>query len=162
MPDKARVALAMVNYYKGQPKRINHFIKVHGFAAAIGRLEGLDEAAQEILEVAALTHDIGILPSERKYGSSAGGYQQTEGPPEAQKMLESLGYPEQIVRRVCWLIAHHHEYADIRGMDYQILVEADFLVNIHEGEMSESAAAGIRQKIFRTRAGKEMFDCLFG
>ena len=35
-----------------------------------------------------------------------------------------------MIRRVEYLVGHHHTYKDIDGLDYQILVEADFLVNI--------------------------------
>ena len=34
---------AMITYDKGDPRRIHHFLKVHAFAAQIGREEGLDE-----------------------------------------------------------------------------------------------------------------------
>lgn len=44
---------AMIHYYSGDARRINHFLKVYGFAKAIGELEGLDERTQEILEIAA-------------------------------------------------------------------------------------------------------------
>ena len=56
----AHVTDAMITYYAGDVRRINHFIKVHGYAAAIGRLENLPDDTQLILEIAALTHDIGI------------------------------------------------------------------------------------------------------
>ena len=56
---------AMIAYYAGDVRRINHFLKVYGFAKAIGEMEGLDEST-EIIEIAALTHDIGIKNSEKK------------------------------------------------------------------------------------------------
>ena len=37
------VATEMIKYYAGDKKRINHFIKVHGYAKAIGTAEELDE-----------------------------------------------------------------------------------------------------------------------
>lgn len=101
---------AMIAYYAGDVRRINHFLKVYGFAKAIGEMEGLDESTQEIIEIAALTHDIGIKNSEKKYNSSAGNYQQIEGPPEAKKLLAELGIESGVIDRVCWLIAHHHTY----------------------------------------------------
>lgn len=41
-------------------------------------------------------------------------------------MLENLSYDKDIIERVCYLVGHHHTYNSIDGMDYQILVEADF------------------------------------
>lgn len=78
------IARRMVAYNAGDARRIHHFIKVYGFAKMIGETEGLDADTQEILEIAALTHDIGIRNSERKYGNCSGAHQQEEGPPEAR------------------------------------------------------------------------------
>ena len=50
----------MVAYNAGDPKRIQHLIKVHYFARMIGLAEHVDEATQLILEAAAIVHDIGI------------------------------------------------------------------------------------------------------
>ena len=38
----AKLIVAMTEYDRGDPKRIQHFMKVHDYAAAIGILEGLD------------------------------------------------------------------------------------------------------------------------
>lgn len=161
MNQTGKIIQAMIRYYAGDVKRINHFIKVYGFAKAIGELEGLDEAAREILEIAAITHDIGIKNSEIKYNSSAGNYQQTEGPPEARKLLQELGVEESIIERVCWLISRHHTYTNINGLDYQILVEADFIVNAYEDGMDEAAVHSVLNKIFRTDTGKIFLQDLY-
>ncbi len=156
----ARITNAMITYYSGDPKRINHFLKVYSFAKAIGEMEGLDARTQHILEVAALTHDIGIKVSEAKYGCCPGKHQEREGPPVARKMLEGLVCDPALVDRVCWLIAHHHTYSNIEEIDYQILVEADFLVNIIEDNMELPAIEKIREEIFRTATGKHFLECL--
>lgn len=157
----AQVAREMMEFYRRDPRRINHFLKVYGFAKTIGELEGLDPETQQTLEVAALTHDIGIKPAEQKYGSGAGHYQELEGPPVARELLGRLSLPPALVDRVCYLISRHHTYTDIEGLDYQILVEADFLVNIFEGEMAAPEIASVRQKIFRTQAGLRMLEQLY-
>lgn len=152
---------AMIMYYAGDTRRINHFLKVYGFAKAIGEMEGLDEETQKILEAAAVTHDIGIKKSEELYNSSAGKYQQTEGPPEAKNLLKGLGFGPVLVERVCWLIAHHHTYDNIQDMDYQILVEADFLVNAYEDELSGNAIQEAGKKLFKTAAGKHFLEMVY-
>lgn len=156
-----RLICAMIAYDSGDARRINHFLKVYGFAKAIGESEGLDGGTQEILEIAALTHDIGIRNSEKKYDSSAGYYQQIEGPPEAKKLLADLGADPAVIDRVCWLIAHHHTYTDIRGEDYQILVEADFLVNAYEDDLSPEAVRAAADRIFRTSTGKRLIGTVY-
>ena len=78
------------------------------------KLEGLDPRTQELLEAAALLHDIGIKVSEEKYHSSAGKYQEIEGPAEARKLLDGICPDKELTDRVCWLIGHHHTYSDIQ------------------------------------------------
>ena len=65
-------------------------------------------------------------------------------------MLAELGYPTDVTERVCYLVGHHHTYHDIDGADYQILVEADFLVNLYEDEISEEGQKAACENIFRT------------
>ena len=55
-------------------------------------------------------------------------------------MFEELGFDQDVSERVQYLIAHHHTYNNIDEIDYQILVEADFLVNIMEDGLSKEAA----------------------
>lgn len=151
----------MVRYFDKDVPRINHALKVHAFANNIARLERLDTMDQLVVEVAALLHDIGIPEAERKYQSTAGPYQEAEGPPIAQAMLENLGFEEALIQRVCYLIAHHHSYQYIDGKDFQILVEADFLVNIFEERMSTQAVKSIREKYFRTPSALEILDAMY-
>ena len=150
------VATEMIKYYAGDKKRINHFIKVHGYAKAIGEAEELDERTMLILETAAYVHDIGIKISEEKYNSSAGKYQEIEGPAPARAILEELGADEKLIDRVCFLIAHHHTYDGVDGLDYQILLEADFLVNAYEDQLKPEAIATFRDKVFRTPSGLQL------
>jgi len=161
--DRSAITIkAMIEYYSKDARRINHFIKVFGFAKTIGNAEGLEPFLQELLEIAAITHDIGIKNSEDKYNSSSGHYQQIEGPPAAAQLLTKLDFEQELIDRVCWLIGHHHTYQNIEGIDYQILVEADFLVNIYEDNMSQESIASVREKIFKTKTGLFLLDSLYG
>lgn len=156
-----RLFLAMAEYEKGVPHRIAHFAKVHTYAALIGRQEGLPDRLQLITEAAALVHDIGIRPSLEKYRSSAGKYQQIEGPAPAGEMLTRLGFSDEVTRRVCWLVGHHHTYHPVEGPDHQILLEADFLVNAMEEAMSEAAIRTGREKVFSTKTGLALLDAMY-
>ena len=157
----APLILAMTEYEDGCVERVNHFLKVYAFAKTIGEGEGFPEKIQEILETAALVHDIGIKPSLKKYGSAAGEYQEKEGPAVAREMLEKLGYATPVIDRVCYLVGHHHTYSNVDGDDYQALIEADFLVNIFEGQMERSEIETVDQTIFRTKTGKKLLELLF-
>ena len=152
----------MIAYYDGDPKRIQHFTKVHSYARLIGIGEELDDASLFILEAAAYTHDIGIRVAEEKYGRCDGKLQEQEGPIIAQKMLSQLGFENYIVERICFLIGHHHTYDNIDGLDYQILVEADFLVNFYEDDAGNRAIDKAYKRIFKTETGKKIFRLMFG
>lgn len=161
MTKSSLVMKQMILYFGNDTRRIHHFMKVFSYAKLIGEMEGLEKEKQEILEVAALTHDIGIKISEEKYQSSSGEYQQIEGPPEAKKMLEQFMFEEDFIDRICYLIGHHHTYHEINGLDYQILVEADFLVNIAEDQMEQKAILYCKDKIFKTKTGIELLESLY-
>lgn len=95
-------------------------------------------------------HDIGIHICEKKYGSTAGTYQEKEGPSEARKLMTSLGFSKDDIERVCYLVAHHHTYTDDMSPDYRILIEADFIVNAFEDSLDKKAVSAAR-KIFSER-----------
>ena len=97
----------MTSYFKGDQKRINHFIKVHSFAKLIGEEENLDKETMFILEASALTHDIGIKKGEELYSRNDGKIQEKLGPDEAEKMLRKLNFTDNVIDRVKFLIAHH-------------------------------------------------------
>ncbi len=140
MTDKIDALTAeMISYFSGDAKRIQHFLKVHAFSEIIGKAERLDEHTLFILEAAALVHDIGIKPAERLYGSCGGKLQEELGPSEARPILEKLAFSEEDIARICFLISRHHTYTDIDGIDLQILIEADFLVNLYEDKSPPEA-----------------------
>ncbi|MCM1124721.1 MAG: HD domain-containing protein [Eubacterium sp.] len=151
----------MIAYYSGDPQRIQHFIKVHSFARLIAQSENLTNEQLLILEAAAYVHDIGIKPAELKHGECSGKLQELYGPPEAENMLGTCGFSEEQIMRVSYLVGHHHTYTDIDGMDYQILVESDFLVNLYEDHCKEETILHTYQKIFKTETGKSICRAMF-
>jgi CRISPR/Cas system-associated endonuclease Cas3-HD len=150
-----------IEYDAGDPRRVHHLLKVHSFAKTIGTLENLGQKELQILEIAAILHDIGIHECERKYSSTGGNFQEIEGPPIAKELLEEFNLPEDVLERVLFLIGHHHTYSEIDGADYQILVEADFLVNIYEDSMDEKQVKNIKERIFKTSSGKYFLEKLY-
>ena len=118
---KEQLIVKMTQFYKGDPKRIQHFMKVYEYAHVIGILENLSDETRKILDIASIMHDIGIRPSEEKYGRCDGKLQEQEGPAYARTMLKE--FPEvtpEMVDRICYLIGHHHTYTNVDGDDYQL------------------------------------------
>ncbi len=151
----------MIKYYKGDAKRIQHFIKVHAFARAIGQKEGLNQSEQNVLEIAAYVHDIGIKKAEEMYNSCEGKLQEKLGPPIAKQLLADLIKEPCDLERICYLVGNHHTYNNINGRDYRILVEADFLVNLQEEGINKSGIEAVYNKIFATEYGKYLCKIMF-
>ena len=89
----------MMDFDCGDPQRIQHFMKVHRFAQLIGHMEQVPPRIQYLVECAALVHDIGIHPAERKYGRCDGKLQEQEGPAYARAMLTELGLLPLLLNR---------------------------------------------------------------
>ena len=47
-------------------------------------------------------------------------------------------------------------------MDYQLLIEADFLVNLYEDNESPKAIQTVRRNIFKTKSGLKMLESMYG
>ena len=161
--EHAELLHRMILFDKGDARRIQHFLKVYQFASLIGKQEGLPPEQQEILEIASILHDIGIRPAEQKYGNCNGKLQEQEGPAYARKLLQEAGsYSQELIDRVCFLIAHHHTYKDVDGLDWQILLEADFLVNSFEKSLPEKAIKKFRSAVFKTKSGTALLNNQYG
>ena len=151
----------MIGFYRGNCHDINHFLKVWAMAKTIGELEGLDRHTQEVLELAAVIHDIACPLCREKYGDTDGKYQELESPPLVEAFFAELPVDRADVARISWLAAHHHTYTDIGGVDHQILLEADYLVNADEHGDSRSAVENFRRRIFRTAAGTQLLNSIY-
>lgn len=148
--------MKMMAFNQNSAERIQHLMKVHRFAQMIGLMENLDSHTQFLTECAALVHDIGIRPALEKYGSCGGKLQEQEGPAYARMLLAESGFDEADIERICYLVGHHHTYTNIDGIDYQILVEADFLVNFYENKIDAETIQTTYNKIFKTSSGKKL------
>ena len=154
------IIFEMITVNANDTKRINHALKVYGFAKCIAGKEHISNDEMQIVEISALLHDIAIRYCEKTYGSCGGKLQEQEGPKIAQPILEKYAKDKKIIERILYIIAHHHTYDNIDGIDFQIIIEADFLVNAQEGDISEKAFKRAYQKFFKTKTGKEIADTI--
>lgn len=155
------IEAAMKSAFGRDTRRIAHALSVYGFARQI-----LADVPADSLVVgaAALLHDIGIHAAELKHGSSAGRYQEEEGPPIARRLLEELGVDARISDHVCRIVGSHHSGNDIDTPEIRIIWDADWLVNIPEefGAMDSAQRRVLIERVFRTHAGKQMALCRYG
>ncbi len=155
------VLYKMLNFSKGDAKQIQHFVKVHRYSQIIGEAEKLSEEDQLNLEVASIVHDIGIKVAEEKFGYSNAKLQEQEGPAVALELLSDVDMQDEAKQRVAYLVSRHHTYTDVVGMDYVILLEADFLVNFYEENYSKEKILSIMNNVFKTETGKTLCRIFF-
>ena len=146
----------MIAFSNGNLHDMNHLMCVWTYAKTIGELEGLDPETQFVLEVAAITHDIACPLCREKYGNANGKYQEIEGAPLVTEFLSDTGMTTEQISRVAYLVGHHHTLTDIKGMDYQILIEADYIVNASENGYSKENVENFVEKIVKTQSGREL------
>ena len=151
----------MIDFYKGNIHDIDHFLKVWAMAKTIGELEALEPHTQEVLELAAVVHDIACPLCREKYGNTNGKNQELESPPLVEAFFRELPVRRSDVERISWLAAHHHTYMDVDGADHQILLEADFLVNAAESGYTRSIIESFRRRVFHTSAGIRLLGSMY-
>ena len=151
----------MIEYSNGNTHDINHFIKVWTYAKMIGELERLDQKTQLILEVAAITHDIACPLCREKYGNTNGKYQESEGMSLTAQFLKDTGLAEDEIDRVVYLVGHHHTITNINGLDYQILIEADYIVNADESNYSQDNIRNFVNEVVKTDTGVSLLKSIY-
>lgn len=157
----AKVLQSMIDYFGQNRQNTSHALKVYGFARTIALSEGMDSEKCEILECAAILHDIGIPESIRLFGSDKGEYQEAMGRKVADELMSSLGFRRRFIDQVTFLIAHHHSYSVDGGLALQILLEADALVDLDEDNLRKRPREQL-EGVFCTRTGQDLFCALYG
>ena len=157
----SRIIEKMIEYSDGNLHDINHFMKVWGYSKVIGELEELDDHTQFILEIAAITHDIACPLCRAKYGNTNGNLQEAEGAVLVTSFLEGTGLADEEIDRISFLVGHHHTYNSIDQLDYQILIEADYLVNVEESHYSAENIRNAFETIFQTNTGKHLLKAMY-
>ena len=152
----SEIMVKMIAYSEGNLHDINHFLKVHAYAEMIAECEAVPREVRQTAEIAAIVHDIACPLCREKYGNTNGKYQETEGIPLTRAFLADTGLSEAVAERVVYLVGHHHTPQAVDGPDYQILLEADYLVNADEMGFSEENICNAGEKLFRTATGKRL------
>lgn len=157
----AQIMEKMIAFSDGNIHDIDHLIRVWTYAKTIGELEGIDANTQNILEVAAITHDIACPLCREKYGNTNGKHQEEEGAPLVRAFLSDCGLSDEQLDRVSYLVGHHHTFQGIEGIDYQILIEADYIANASENGYSRENVTNFLDNIMKTETGKRLARAVF-
>lgn len=156
-----QIAEKMIAFSDGNLHDIRHFLEVWAYAKLIAEQEKIDDEAKKITEIAALTHDIACPLCRKKYGNTDGRLQEIEGEPLVREFLCGTGLSEKEIDRVAFLVAHHHNYAKVDGIDYQILLESDYIVNASENEYAKQSIEKFMAKVLKTESGTRLLRAVF-
>jgi HD superfamily phosphodiesterase len=127
---KGKITKLLVDYFGNDFRRITHALEVLKHAEK--RMESTSGCDHDVVIAVALLHDVGIKPSEEKFGYNNGKTQEEYGPPVAKELLESIGFPPEKISRVCEIIGNHHSPSRYDYAELKLLKEADRIVNLLE------------------------------
>ena len=157
----SKLTKIMMEYYN-DVRFSEHSIKAYAYARVIAEGESLSDNDKLILNAATILHDIGIPLAIKIHGSSKGEYQEAEGAKLVPEMLEKAEI-HGITEQVAWLVGNHHTHELAKNnMLLQILMEADYLVNLAEGKASDEKIREVLDGFFVTETGKGYLQGLFG
>lgn len=150
-----RIILKMRAVFGADQKRIDHALGVLKYATDIQQAQGGDPL---VVKAAAILHDIGISQYyERKAPVDKELHEQL-GAPIAQNILTELGVSKEATDHVCRIIANHHSSHNIDTIEFKIIWDADWLMNIptEYAEASNEELHEIIAKTFETDEGRRL------
>ena len=151
----------MIAYSDGNKHDIAHFLEVYTYARMIGGDGKFNRKKAGNSGNRSVIHDIACPVCRVKYGNTNGSNQEKESPELVENFLKDVEIDDEMKERINYLVSHHHTYTNVDGLDYRILLEADFLVNADESEMSENAVETARERVFETNTGKKLLTSIY-
>ena len=157
---KEKLIKELKDYFGSDIKRITHAKKVLTFAEDLLKKEKAD---WHIVVPASILHDVGIKVSEARYGSSAGHYQEKEGPAIARIILLKIGLKKENIDEICEIIGHHHSPRKVETQNFKVLYDADWLVNLKDEAATEDKVKlkAIINKVFLTDTGRVLAEKIY-
>lgn len=141
-----KVAKRMKQYHHADPAKVQRFVRVYTLSKTIGELEHLPEQTQENLELSALMH---AVAGEDKTAVIT-------------QILSECSLDDEVIERVCYIVENRHNYDHVSGLDHQILIEAEMIVDFKEHDTPEKEIIRLAEERFITNYGKLMLKRAFG
>lgn len=141
--------------------QIGHTEAVHNFAQLLAKLEKYDEKRQAMIEMSALLHDIGCPNAKVKYGNTNAPNQEKEGKPKAAEMLANYPMPKEDKELLAEVVGLHHHHNKLKEMGFEILAEADLIVNLLEGYYKPEQAQYLFEHLVTTKSGRDLYRNMF-
>src|SRR3989338_4760816 len=157
---------AVIEFFKDEPKRKCHSCKQEVFNPRVDfgcalwcpkAVECIGPARYKELLATAKKEPIQDRYKTKKK-SAAGNSQEIEGPPIARSIMEKLQLKKDVIDEVCQIIAHHHSPGKVDTLNFRVLYDADWLVNLKD-EFDTSDREKLDktiEKVFLTESGREL------
>ena len=161
--NEAYLLYSVLCYEGGHCRRTQHILKVYALARLLGEQEKISTEEQQILQAAAILHDIAIKYCKDNYdGDASQERQKKEMPHLVNSFLQAANYLPSYIPRILELVVKHHDYDAPKDRTLQILMEADLIINCYENCQSSGKIRCIKD-FFQTSSGKKLFDlCVEG
>ena len=127
---RAQLVRVIIDYFGADNRRIEHALRVLHHADTI--MASRSDCDPDIVIASALLHDVGIKISEEKHGHNNGKTQEQYGPPAAETLLTSIGFPGEKTEIVKNIIGNHHSPSRYDYPELDVLKAADLIVNRDE------------------------------
>ncbi len=159
--NEAKLLQDAICYEEGHPRRTQHILKVYALAKLLGEQEKLSVEDQQILQAAAILHDIAIKYCKQHYnGDASQEKQQLEAPALVTYFLQEANYIPSYIPKIMELVINHHNYDILKDKTLQLLMEADLIINCYEDYPNPEKKEYIKS-IFQTPLGKQLLEfCL--
>lgn len=144
-------------FEEGHLRRTRHILTVYSLCRLIGGGEQLSRGTRQIIQAAAILHDIAIGPCKKKYGSATQEQQQKMAPAIVSNFLKQCEYLPSARKRILKLVLTHHDYRPYQGMDHQVLMEADLIAGCYEADCPEEQFRKIKP-LFLTNTGMQLLN----
>jgi len=152
----------VIEYFAStDPSQISHTEAVHNFSQLLSQLENYDEHRLCLVEMSALLHDIGCPNAQLKYGNTKAPNQEKEGELLASEMLTEYPMEDKDKQLISEVVGLHHHHKSLQEMGFDVLVEADLIVNMLEGYYKPEQAKTLFENMVTTESGKSLYRNMF-
>jgi DNA-directed RNA polymerase subunit RPC12/RpoP len=132
---KDRVAVEVKKYLKNDFKSISHATRVARHAERIGKSEGANLA---IILCSSYLQNIGRNEALQKYGAATDDTIEKESVAAAEAILTKLGANEQLVNKVCDIIAPHRRPGTESSAEFNVVHDAQLIAGFAEKHKNAS------------------------
>ena len=128
--NETHLLYSVLCYEEGHCRRTQHILKVYALAKLFGEQEKISVEDQQILQAAAILHDVAIKYCKEHYNGDASQNNQKQAVSIlVTRFLESANYLPSYVPKIIELVNCHHDYDKPQNKLLQLLMEADLIVN---------------------------------